>query len=1126
MQSQLTDLFLNEVQLKSTTGFQPGNFDTRSLDKNGLFASFLNQALFLPEPKIPTPQPTPAPTKTSFSSPLEINYMDDFKTDLMATGIPLERYSIPTNATPEIQKVLVGQGYSEKNVNTFLDDVFQSGNKQQVKMSDFFQKLNETKSSWDNSTAYSTVDSAVVPRLETALRDMGLNATQVKNAIEQSRTDGGNVDLKRLVTQLKSVSPTSQPALNEKSSENMAELVTMMGGVFDGMPVSFKQFVQMMDDHAHRGLSKLSPKVLTDTVRTLMSKVKAATNKQHETDFKQIQNSKLTLPTTQKVEGVDMAALERALRSMGLTGEEVKRVIADAKQGNMNMSVDAIIDSLKKQIPDIEQPEKLKTILSQPLTKTDQIKLMSWAQSLDQKIDIDGLQTRLSDILKRVGLNSSEIDAIMAQVKSNPELTNSKQIMSQIKDALTKILKQPALEETKTEQLAVQKKLTEMTTDKSLSLDQLINQMEKLFQGNEKLASALENMLQKTGLNAKQIEQILSQSKNINDNTALQQLIASIRQMVTDLKPTQPENVDKSVKAIETLLSRTVRINSETAGKIELAEQDMSFLRDALKSLGVSQQDIKRVINEDDGRVNFKELLAQLKLIQQSAQDSTTPALKNEVAVKMENLIGQLAGKNDMNRKGARNLRQLVQNLESALSKYSQQKVQDGPVIPADRLNSLAKLLDELGFESAQISRITSKKDASGDIKVNDFLKSFQTEIKTSPRLEAQTGIKAAFERIENMMAYQKLQNSTSNSTESAKSSVVLNRFFQNLEKSGLKPPVVPAQEIPALQTTLSAIGLQPDQINQVLAQSKNGGQAISLAALAQQLRQMIPLNQESNTPVISANAENEINQFLTRLGIQKRGKGKSKGKTTANRSNASKNQFQANTLKGQDETLIKSGGKEKVQQAMAQNRAKNAFQSVQKDTKGESAPLKSNDNTNPFATFLKQEALAEKVAQTENAPRPQPKPLPYYLSQQVGRQLSQALRNGDNQLTLQLRPPELGSLHIEMEIQNNVLKIGLAAERQATREMLMANVNELKTALSEHGIELNKVDVQLNYNFNQSMAQEQQGGKLFNENNNQMANRSGRLTTENDNISNSEMDDVTTQPKIWQGDHTVSLMA
>ena len=62
------------------------------------------------------------------------------------------------------------------------------------------------------------------------------------------------------------------------------------------------------------------------------------------------------------------------------------------------------------------------------------------------------------------------------------------------------------------------------------------------------------------------------------------------------------------------------------------------------------------------------------------------------------------------------------------------------------------------------------------------------------------------------------------------------------------------------------------------------------------------------------------------------------------------------------------------------------------------------------------------------------------------------------------------------MDIQDQTLRLSMTAEHHSVKELLLNNVHELKEALVQHGIKLEKVDVQINYNFGQSLNASKEG--------------------------------------------------
>ena len=109
-------------------------------------------------------------------------------------------------------------------------------------------------------------------------------------------------------------------------------------------------------------------------------------------------------------------------------------------------------------------------------------------------------------------------------------------------------------------------------------------------------------------------------------------------------------------------------------------------------------------------------------------------------------------------------------------------------------------------------------------------------------------------------------------------------------------------------------------------------------------------------------------------------------------------------------------------------------------------------------------------------------KPFRNYLQasivDQVGKQISRSILRGDQLVTLLLKPPDLGTVRIEIDIKDHILRLSMIAEHHSVKELLLNNVHELKEALVQHGVKLEKVDVQINYNFGQSLNASKEGSE------------------------------------------------
>jgi flagellar hook-length control protein FliK len=102
---------------------------------------------------------------------------------------------------------------------------------------------------------------------------------------------------------------------------------------------------------------------------------------------------------------------------------------------------------------------------------------------------------------------------------------------------------------------------------------------------------------------------------------------------------------------------------------------------------------------------------------------------------------------------------------------------------------------------------------------------------------------------------------------------------------------------------------------------------------------------------------------------------------------------------------------------------------------------------------------------------KPALKDLPAYVTHQVSKSLVKAIHQGESVLRLQLKPPELGRLVMTIDNTGNNMKINIMTDNQAAKEILMSNINDIRTALSNSGVTLERFDVDMNSNFQQSMA-------------------------------------------------------
>jgi flagellar hook-length control protein FliK len=101
---------------------------------------------------------------------------------------------------------------------------------------------------------------------------------------------------------------------------------------------------------------------------------------------------------------------------------------------------------------------------------------------------------------------------------------------------------------------------------------------------------------------------------------------------------------------------------------------------------------------------------------------------------------------------------------------------------------------------------------------------------------------------------------------------------------------------------------------------------------------------------------------------------------------------------------------------------------------------------------------------------KPAGRTLPMYVMDQVGRQIIRSVNNGENEIRLQIKPPSLGGIHMTIDNTSDGIRISILAENRTTKDLILANANELKVAILDQGIHINEIDVQVSSNFQQAM--------------------------------------------------------
>jgi flagellar hook-length control protein FliK len=93
----------------------------------------------------------------------------------------------------------------------------------------------------------------------------------------------------------------------------------------------------------------------------------------------------------------------------------------------------------------------------------------------------------------------------------------------------------------------------------------------------------------------------------------------------------------------------------------------------------------------------------------------------------------------------------------------------------------------------------------------------------------------------------------------------------------------------------------------------------------------------------------------------------------------------------------------------------------------------------------------------------------------------SNMLMKGSSRIVITLEPPNLGTLNVDVRVQHDMVRMALIADNHEVKQVLHANLDQLKTALQGQGLNIDRFDVlvsERSYDGNQGF--QPGGGTLF----------------------------------------------
>lgn len=101
------------------------------------------------------------------------------------------------------------------------------------------------------------------------------------------------------------------------------------------------------------------------------------------------------------------------------------------------------------------------------------------------------------------------------------------------------------------------------------------------------------------------------------------------------------------------------------------------------------------------------------------------------------------------------------------------------------------------------------------------------------------------------------------------------------------------------------------------------------------------------------------------------------------------------------------------------------------------------------------------------------------YIVEELANKINSGLKYGEQKLSMQLYPPSLGKLNIELSMKDNQLRAVIVAESQQVKQLLEGNIDQLRTCLQNQNIQVEKCSVLVGYEGGQQQQFDQQTAYL-----------------------------------------------
>lgn len=509
---------------------------------------------------------------------------------------------------------------------------------------------------------------------------------------------------------------------------------------------------------------------------------------------------------------------------------------------------------------------------------------------------------------------------------------------------------------------------------------------------------------------------------------------------------------------------------------VRTTKQKISDIKDALENgggtefltklknllLSLSNGDLDTLSIDEDGLEALADLLVQAGFDQVSVEEL------------MSNLTFTLEEETDLI-----SVSDLLADLSELPLAENEDITQAETLMPTSDLPYVKTLLSMMGVDEQQITSLMDQvSEGPRGFDFDDFIEQLEQLLETAGESGGTYQTQDENDAYKTLLTQLDLDFFIEDSDEPLTLATLIEAFTQKLDLIKNNLPDRTEQSVPEIFTT--------DPFEALATQSGRHG-------LLNQFLAGLNIEEDGEETVdsaitISANSDAMVKEIEGRIQVQfmDQVRGGGAGTKSAADTQTSDNKISANTktkevdfddaLKIADNfsdttrTAKESATQSAVKAAQADTAALEKMTAAPNTLSGDTTPK--NSETQPLIWGVEKSSTTSTMGTSATQQSGQAfSTLPEFVTRQVGKSIVQSINTGNDTIRMQLKPPELGRVYMSIDHNGSSMKVSVITEHQSAKDILTANINEIKTMLSSSGINLESFEVDMSSDFQQSMA-------------------------------------------------------